>query len=371
MIYAQCIVPLFMLFLILGTYSLDFKTHFQKNKVLIAAIGLIISINFFAWLLDLKLQFSLTEFYALFILGLILLFSDKKAVALMRIPVLFVLFLNLFFCTLESQLGLMSVYVNTFHDLYTSLSEFLTSKAGLVSNSQSIIRQLNEYIHFVRPSGLFSNLHLSSFALFCLFAYFNLQKKNRLLQAICVFLIVIGGTMQTMLCLIIYLFLCSISSFKKVSLISLFLIAPFSLYAFTIYGPQKAYQHNNMYRILTDSIMVFKSISLKSLIWGDSVDRIIDTAGAQFVHANMLIESGVLRYSLSIGFLNIALIVALFCGIYFKLKPKDKKPYYFLIATFGTYFHYFMTTTFIGSILVTFIFMSHQPDALVQDDRVN
>lgn len=360
MIYSLSIVPILIILLILSLAFLNWKCFFSSQKKSILIIFAAITLNFVAWIFGLKAHVNSTDFYLIFLLLLVLLFSDNNVVEFCRKPLVFLMLANLFFYTLETQVGLMSVFVDTFHKVYLNLSHFLTSNAGLSSNTQSIIRKVTDYIVFVRPSGLFSNLHLSSFILFCFYAYLNMQNKNLILQYAILTMLLIGGTIQTIFCIIIYLLLCSINSFKKVGLLLLFIVLPFVIYVFAIYGPQKVNESNNMYRIVSDSFVLLQSIPWQRLLWGDSIYSIIDLLGSSLPHPELLIESGILRYTVTIGLVNISAVLFLFIQLFLAKKDEDKRPYYFLIATLGTYVHYFMTTTFAGSILVAFIFKSQQ-----------
>lgn len=355
----------------MSLFTLNLKNFLIKNNLALAIIGLIITVNLAVWILNFKTSFSAADIYTLLLLGLVLIFSEKKPALLVTKPLVFFLILNAIFCTLETQLGLMSVFVDTFRQPYVTLSQFLTSNKSLLSNTDSIIRKINDYLIIIRPSGLFSNLHLSSFALFCFYSYLNLRKEHKFIQMILIFLILIGGTLQTLLCLIAYLFLCSFKSIKKLAGILLFIATPFMLYVFTIYGPQKTIEYNNMFRIFSDSIYVLKSLPLKTILWGDSIYNIISEVGQSINHSDMLIESGILRYTVTFGLVNISLIVMFFIKIYLNDKSEDKRPYYFLIATLGTYFHYFMPVTLIGGILVIFVFRSNQFITINQKNCMN
>jgi hypothetical protein len=368
--YSLSVVPVLLITLALSFLSLNFTEHFKKNKIAILLISGMIVVNGLAWIIGLKANFTSNDIYLIFLLSLVILFSDLKSVEIARRPILLLLILNLFFYILETQIGLMSVYVDTFYDLYISLSHFLTSKAGLISNTQSIIRRYSDFVVFIRPSGFFSNLHLSSFGLFCFYAYLNLENKYKFLQYLIGYLILFGGTLQTILCLIIYIFLCSIKSFKKVGLVLFFFVLPFTFYVISIYGPQREHEYNNMYRIFTDSLTILRNVPIKALLWGDSIYKIIDHLGNSVAHPEMLIESGLLRYTVTIGLVNILFILGLFTRVYLKDPTEDKRPYFFLIATLGTYMHYFMNTTFVGSILVVFVFKSQQLQAGHQNSRV-
>lgn len=360
MIYSLSIVPILIILLILSFTIVNWKKNFHTQKKIILILLSVVVLNLVAWVVGFRAHANSTDLYILFLLGLVILFSDKDAVELCRKPFVFLMMANLFFYTIETQLGLMSVFVGTFHQAYLSVSNFLTSNIGLSSNTQSIIRKVNQYIIFVRPSGLFSNLHLSSFVLFCFYAYLNIQNKSRILQYAIILMVLIGGTMQTIFCMIIYLLLCSISSLKKFGLLLLFLVLPFIIYVLAVYGPQKVNESNNMYRIFSDSLVILKTIPLNRLLLGDSIYSIIDLLGSSMDHPELLIESGLLRYTVTIGLVNIFFIFFIFFKLFRSEARADNRPYYFLIATLGTYVHYFMTATFVGSILVAFIFRSQQ-----------
>lgn len=371
MIYSLCVVPITIIALIMSVCGINLKTYLLKHRVELAIVFLMLAVNVAAFFFNIKTHITSTDVYTFFLLGLVVHFSEKNAILIASRPLVFFLFLNVIICVLETQLGLMSVVVDTFHQPYLSFSQFLTSNSSLNSNTGSVIRNVNNYITVIRPSGLFSNLHLSSFAMFCFFGYLNLRREHKIIQYIIVFLILIGGTLQTILCLSIYLILCSLKNLKKILILSFLIITPLIFYALTIYGPQKSKEANNMFRIISDSIQVFETLPLKTLLWGDNIYDVIAQSGGSIIHPEMLIESGILRYTVSIGLVNIAFVIALFFKIFLSDRRVDKRAYFFIIASLGTYAHYFMSTTFLGGILVIFVFKSYQLESIKQQDGMN
>lgn len=344
----------------------------KQSRREIVIIGLAILINFIVWITGGGAHISFAKIYLLYFMALVVLFSNKKIYQILEKPFVWLMIINVFCCSLEIQLGLISSFINTFRPIYLEVANFFSSEQGVLYNTNAIIRKITDYIIFVRPSGLFGNLHLSTFILFCFFVYLNIQQKQRILQWMIAIVILLSGTFQTDICLLMYLALSLISkrNIKQFAIFFGLLVVPFLFFLNIIYGPQRAHEYNNMFRIIQDSILVFKHVPLNILMWGGDIYAVIDSIKSTVSRPEMLIESGILRYTISLGLINIFLIIYFIVSIN-KSISAGKKNNIFIIATLGTFIHYFMNATFIGSLIVAFVFRSNQLITANQNLRID
>lgn len=354
-------------FLITALFFLGIRLVVKKFTVIDRRLLIFLSAqilyNFFLFLIT-KNHFNfVASWYLIFNTIFFILFFENEISKSIEKIMIAVLYLNAMCCAVEIAFGMLAFYNNVFYESYMAVSTFFTTEKGILYNTYGLQRAVGNYLVLIRPSGLLGNLHLSSFAIFILYAYALFKDYTKAIRWILVFLIFLSGNIQTMLCFFVLKLL--LINFKDLkTMIAAFLsVITIALISFITYGKMEHTVENNMFRIIYDSGRLLLSTSLLKWLIGANPYELIQSRSEDFLFSNSLIESGFFRYTMTFGLINIVLGIMVVMLV-IKKKGQAYKRIAFFLAVLASTIHYSMYTTLIGGMLVAFLITSQFNDEI-------